>query len=89
MDTTNTTMKTLKPIDFVLPNSFLSLTVWNTRAPVEQEFVFSMEHLYLLINLVLDYFFKPGIPSSILTEELIDKPHVVLEDNKFEVCLLK
>lgn len=78
-------MNTLKPIEFILPNSILSLSEWNTRSNSDQEITFSMEHLYLLINVILDFIFKPGFPISILSRDIIHKPLEVIEDNKLEV----
>lgn len=80
-------MNTIKPIEFILPNSILSLTEWNTRVVNEQDITFSMEHLYLLINFILDHIFKPGVPFDFLTKDVFNNPLRVLEENKLEVCI--
>lgn len=82
-------MNTLRPIEFILPNAILSLTEWNTRTQHDHEVTFSMEHLYLLINYMLDRVFKPGFPNSIISRDLLHKPLEVLDENKLEVCCLR
>lgn len=78
----------LKPIEFILPNRILSLTEWHTQMPQEPEVTFSMEHLYLLTNYVLNFLFPPGFPNALISTNLIDNPVETLQENQFEVSFL-
>lgn len=78
-------MNTLKPIQFILPNTILSLTEWNTQAVAEQDVTFSMEHLYLLINYILNSVFKSGFPNSVIDRDLFHKPLDLLDQNKLSI----
>ncbi|UXI17189.1 Ca2+ sensor protein [Sarcoptes scabiei] len=78
-------MNTLKPIDFIIPNPILFLTEWKTQEIAENEFVFSMEHLYLLINWILQYLYKPGYPECLINEDFLHKPYEIIDDNKLEI----
>lgn len=82
-------MNTIKPIEFIMPNPILLLTEWKTANINEHEITFSMEHLYLLINLILKNIFKSGLPASVISNEFLDKPTEVLEENKLEVSVFK
>lgn len=80
-------MNTIKPIEFIMPNPILLLTEWKTANINEHEITFSMEHLYLLINLILKNIFKSGLPASLISDEFLNKPAEVLEENKLEVSV--
>lgn len=80
-------MNTLKPIEFIMPNPILSLTEWRTQNLDNHEIAFSMEHLYLLINLILNQIFRFGFPDSIITDDFVQRPAEVIEENKLEVCI--
>lgn len=78
-------MNTLKPIEFIMPNPILSLTEWRTQNLDNHEIAFSMEHLYLLINLILNQIFRFGFPDSIITDDFVQRPAEVIEENKLEI----
>lgn len=78
-------MNTLKPIEFIMPNPILLLTEWRTQYQNDHEIAFSMEHLYLLINWLLNYIFPYGFPDSIITDDFVQRPAEVIEENKLEV----
>ncbi|OTF71095.1 prominin protein-like protein [Euroglyphus maynei] len=76
----------MKPIEFIQPNPILSLTEWHTQNMNEHhEIAFSMEHLYLLINWLLNYIFQLGFPDSIIDDDFIQRPGEVIEENKLEI----
>ncbi|KAH9416445.1 Prominin [Dermatophagoides pteronyssinus] len=78
-------MNTLKPIEFIMPNPILLLTEWRTQNLNDHEIAFSMEHLYLLINWLLNYIFPYGFPDSIITDDFVQRPAEVIEENKLEI----
>lgn len=91
MNFTNMTVAELglKPIEFLLPNAVLAITEWRSQPPRNDEFNFSMEHLYLVINHVLNYLLpKDGVPESFITKDLFDRPVELVNENKLEVCLV-
>lgn len=90
----NIKLSTLKPIEFILPNTILSLTQWRTQMTgSDQEITVSMEHLYLILKYILNYIYKAGFPSSIISSDMFDRPVEFVNENKFEVmcriCFLK
>lgn len=87
INSTHIKMNTLKPIEFIMPNPILSLTEWRTQNLDNHEIAFSMEHLYLLINLILNQIFRFGFPDSIITDDFVQRPAEVIEENKLEVCI--
>ncbi|CAG2100544.1 unnamed protein product [Medioppia subpectinata] len=69
-----------RQIKFISPQQSVSQSQWHSAIPV-----FSgkgMDHLYLLTQYVIDLLQSPGLPSSIIKDELFDDPIPVLQHNK-------
>lgn len=83
----NTTSIPWRSINFISPSQSLSQSQWWHEAPSFS--ARGMEHLYMLNEIILNWIQPPGLPAGIITEQLLDDPKTVLNENRGKVRLSK
>ena len=83
----NTTSIPWRSINFISPSQSLSQSHWWHEAPSFS--ARGMEHLYMLNEIILNWIQPPGLPAGIITEQLLDDPKTVLNENRGKVRLSK
>lgn len=74
----------LKQIDYIPLHESSSKSNWFH----EKSLAFSakgMDHLYYITNLIIDSIQSPGLPNSLVTEQLFDEPEKTIASHRSEV----
>ena len=80
----NSSLNTWIQINFISPSQEVSKARWWYEAPI----VFSakgMDHLYILTQYVINWLQQPGLPSTLIKEELLSQPKEFLKKNRLKV----
>jgi len=81
IDVPSSTLIPWRQINFISPSQSLSQSQWWHSEPLSFS-AKGMEHLYLIMDLLLDWLQPPGLPPDVVKKELFEDPEPIIKQNR-------